>query len=125
MKRHMQWIMVVCIAIVGAFAGVARAGEIPQVTGVEWTKASEDQKKSYLIGIANLAEIEMAYQGANPSPDTQSILPRMKRGLQGQTLDSVREGLNRWYAANPGRVDRPVIETIWFEMVVPGLNKSS
>jgi len=78
-----------------------------------------------LIGIANLAEIEMAYQGANPSPDTQSILPRMKRGLQGQTLDSVREGLNRWYAANPGRVDRPVIETIWFEMVVPGLNKSS
>jgi len=125
MKRHMQWIMVLCIAIVGAFAGVARAGEIPQVTGVEWTKASEDQKKSYLIGIANLAEIEMAYQGANPSPDTQSILPRMKRGLQGQTLDSVREGLNRWYAANPGRVDRPVIETIWFEMVVPGLNKSS
>jgi len=125
MKRHMQWIMVVCIAIVGAFAGVARAGEIPQVTGVEWTKASEDQKKSYLIGIANLAEIEMAYQGANPSPDTQSILPRMKRGLQGQTLDSVREGLNRWYAANPGRVDRPVIETIWFEMVVPGLNKSN
>jgi len=125
MKRHMQWIMVLCIAIVGAFAGVARAGEIPQVTGVEWTKASEDQKKSYLIGIANLAEIEMAYQGANPSPDTQSILPRMKRGLQGQTLDSVREGLNRWYAANPGRADRPVIETIWFEMVVPGLNKSS
>lgn len=125
MKRHMQWIMVVCIAIVGAFAGVARAGEIPQVTGVEWTKASEDQKKSYLIGIANLAEIEMAYQGANPSPDTQSILPRMKRGLQGQTLDSVREGLNRWYAANPGRVDRPVIETIWFEMVVPGLSKSN
>ena len=125
MKRHMQWIMFLCIAIVGGFAGVARAGEIPQVTGVEWTKASEDQKKSYLIGIANLAEIEMAYQGANPSPDTQSILPRMKRGLQGQTLDSVREGLNRWYAANPGRVDRPVIETIWFEMVVPGLSKSN
>ena len=125
MKRHMQWIMFLCIAIVGVFAGVARAGEIPQVTGVEWTKASEDQKKSYLIGIANLAEIEMAYQGANPSPDTQSILPRMKRGLQGQTLDSVREGLNRWYAANPGRVDRPVIETIWFEMVVPGLSKSN
>ena len=125
MKQHMQLIMLLCIAIVGAFAGIARAGEIPQVTGVEWTKASEDQKKSYLIGIANLAEIEMAYQGANPSPDTQSILPRMKKGLQGQTLDSVREGLNRWYAANPGRVDRPVIETIWFEMVVPGLNKNS
>jgi hypothetical protein len=124
MKRHTQLIMFLCIAIVGAFAGVARAGEIPQVTGVQWTQASEDQKKSYLIGIANIAEIEMAYQGANPSPDTQSILPRMARGLKGETLDSVREGLNRWYAANPTRVDRPVIETLWFELVVPGLNKS-
>ena len=124
MKRHMQLIMLLCIAIVGAFAGVARASEIPQVTGVQWTKATEEQKKSYLIGIANLGEIEMAYQGANPASDTQSILPRMAKGLKGETLDSVREGLNRWYAANPGRADRPVIETIWFEMVVPGLNKN-
>jgi len=124
MKRHTQLIMFLCIAIVGAFAGVVRAGEIPQVTGVQWTQASEDQKKAYLIGIANIAEIEMAYQGSNPSPDTQSILPRMAKGLKGETLDSVRESLNRWYAANPTRVDRPVVETIWFELVVPGLSKN-
>ena len=124
MKRHMQLIMLLCIAIVGAFTGVARAGEIPQVTGVQWTKATEEQKKSYLIGIANIAEIELAYQGANQASDTQSILPRMAKGLKGQTLDSVREGVTQWYAANPTRADRPVIETIWFEMVVPGLNKN-
>ena len=123
MKRHMQLIMLLCIAIVGAFAGATRADEISQVTGVHWTKATEQEKKAYLIGIANIAEIELAYQGANPAPDAQSILPRMRKGLKHETLDSVREGLNRWYAANPGRVDRPVIETIWFEMVVPGLNK--
>jgi hypothetical protein len=125
MNRHMQLIMLLCIAIAGAFGGVARAGEIPQVTGVHWTQASEEQKKAYLVGIANIAEIELAYQGTSPSPDAQSILPRMAKGLKGETLDSVREGLNRWYAANPGRVDRPVIETIWFELVVPGLNKSN
>jgi hypothetical protein len=120
----MQLIMLLCIAIVGTFSSLARAGEIAQVTGVHWTQASEDQKKAYLIGIANIAEIELAYQGANPSSDTQSILPRMAKGLKGETLDSVREGVTRWYAANPARVDRPVIETIWFEMVVPGLNKN-
>jgi len=49
----------------------------------------------------------------------------MARGLKGQTLDSVREGLNKWYAANPGRLDRPVIETLWFEMVVPGLKNGN
>ena len=112
------------LAVSAAFSG-ARAEEIAQVTGVHWTKSTEEQKKAYLIGIANIAQIELAYSGANPASDDQSILPRLARGLKGQTLDSVRETLNRWYAANPGRLDRPVIETIWYEMVVPGLNKGN
>ena len=116
--------MLFAIAIAAAWSGGIRAGEIAQVTGVHWTQSSEEQKKAYLIGIANIAEIEMAYQGPNQLSDEQSILPRMARGLKGQTLDSVREGLNKWYAANPGRLDRPVIETIWYELVVPGLAKN-
>lgn len=118
-------LMVLSMAVAAVSGGNARAEEIAQITGVHWTKSTEEQKKAYLIGIANISQIEMAYAGANPVSDEQSILPRMARGLKGQTLDSVREGLNRWYAANPGRLDRPVIETIWFEMVVPGLAKNN
>jgi hypothetical protein len=44
--------------------------------------------------------------------------------MKGQTLDTVREGLDRWYAANPTQLQRPVFETIWFEMVLPGLKTS-
>lgn len=102
----------------------ARADEVPLVTGVQWTQSSAELKKAYLVGIANLAQVEQAYGTPSPAPDAQSIVPRMVRGLRGQTLDSVREGLDRWYAANPGRLQRPVLETIWFEMVVPGLRKA-
>ena len=112
-----------CTALALAYAGHAFAAEVPLVTGEQWTKSSEDVKKAYLIGIANLAQVEAAYAGNTPPSDTQSILPRLSMGLQGQTLHSVREGLNRWYAANPGKVQRPVIETIWFEMALPGLKK--
>jgi len=70
-------------------------------------------------------QVELAYAGNATPPDAQSVLPRMAKGLKGQTLDSVREGLNKWYAANPQRLQRPVVETIWFEMVVPGLQKTS
>ncbi|HEX5122287.1 MAG TPA: hypothetical protein VFV97_03495 [Rhodanobacteraceae bacterium] len=118
-----RMLMFVSLAIAAVCAGRARAEEIAQITGVHWTKSTEDQKKAYLIGIANISQIELAYAGT-PSDD-HSILPRMARGLKGQTLDSVREGLNKWYAANPGRLDRPVIETIWYEMVVPGLAKNN
>jgi hypothetical protein len=120
-----RWVMLLAIATAAAFSGGTRAEEIAQVTGVHWTKATEEQKKAYLIGIANIAEIEMAYQGPGQLSDDQTLLPRMARGLKGQTLDSVRDALNKWYAANPGRLDRPVIETIWYEMVVPGLKNGS
>ncbi|MBE2245406.1 MAG: hypothetical protein IAE86_21840 [Burkholderiaceae bacterium] len=106
-----------------ACAGHAVAAEVPIVTGEQWTKSSEDVKKAYLVGIANLAQVEAAYAGNTPPSDAQSFLPRLSKGMQGQTLDSVREGLNRWYAANPGKLQRPVIETIWFEMALPGLKK--
>lgn len=98
----------------------ARAQEVPLVTGEHWTKSSEEVKKAYLVGIANMGQIELSYEGSGVS-DAQSVLPRMVKGLKGQTLDSVRDALNKWYAAHPDQLQRPVIETIWFELVLPGL----
>ena len=101
--------------------GARAQQEVPIVTGEHWTKSSPDLKKAYLVGIANLIQVEIAYFGNNPPGDTQSFVPRMARGLKGQTLDSVRDKLDAWYAANPGRQSRPVIEVVWAEIVVPGL----
>ena len=105
-------------------AGSARAQEVPVVTGDQWSKSTEQVKKAYLVGIANVIQVETAYQAANPPATTQSLIPRAAKGLQGQTLDSVRQKLDSWYAANPTMLQRPVIETIWFEIVVPGAPKA-
>ena len=121
----LQWRILLLLAAMVLMSGVARAQEIPLITGEHWTKSSEEMKKAYLLGIANIVQIEMAFEGANPASDAQSVLPRMVKGLKGQTLDSVRDGLNKWYAAHPDQLQRPVVETIWFEMVVPGLKKAS
>ena len=115
--------LAVCMLLTFGY-GMVRADEVPIVTGEHWTKSSEEMKKAYLVGVANVLQIELAYEGANPSSDAQSIAPRFAKGLKGQTLDSVRQALNDWYAAHPDRLQRPVIETIWFELVVPGLRKN-
>lgn len=112
-----------CLALATA-SSIARAEEVPMITGEQWMQSSEQLKKVYLIGIANAYQVEAAYYAPKPPSDEQSLIPRFGRGLKGQTLDSVREGLNQWYAANPNQVKRPVIETIWFEMVLPGLQQS-
>jgi hypothetical protein len=127
MNVKLRWSQVVVAAFVtlAVLSGRVLAQEVPLVTGEHWVKSTEEMKKAYLVGIANVVQIELAFEGAAPASDAQSILPRMVKGLKGHTLDSVREGLNKWYAAHPDRLQRPVIETLWFEMVVPGLQKTS
>lgn len=100
------------------------ADEVPMITGEQWTQSSPELKKAYLIGIANAFQVEAAYHASKPPSDEQSLIPRFGRGLKGHTLDTVRDGLDQWYAANPDRVKRPVIEAIWFEMVMPGLQQN-
>jgi len=114
---------VVCMTLSALSASVS-AQEVPLITGEHWTKSTEELKKVYLVGIANIVQIETAYHGTSPPSDAQSIVPQMVKGLKGQTLDTVREGLNKWCAAHPEQLQRPVIETLWFEMVVPGLQKA-
>ena len=116
-------VMTSCMAFV-LFAGAVRADEIVLVTGEHWTKSSDQVKNAYLVGIANMLQVEAAYGGTTPPSDAQSLVPRLVKGLKGQTLDSVRETLNRWYAAHPDQLRRPVLETIWFEVVVSGLAKA-
>lgn len=123
MTNRIGLLLVACIMLATAFAR-AQAQEIPEVTGELWTQSSEPVKKAYLVGIANAIQVEWAYEGSNPPSDAQSIVPRLAKGLKGQTLDSVRERLDAWYAAHPEQLQRPVIETIWFEIVVPGLKKT-
>lgn len=93
----------------------------PIVTGKQWQESDSNVKKAYLLGMANLLQVEHAYQHHKKAPaDAQSLIPRFAKGLQMQTLDSVSQSLDKWYAANPDKLDRPVVETLWYEVVVPG-----
>lgn len=123
--KHWRSIAVVACLALSSMAGTLRAAEVPIVTGEHWTKSSDDVKKAYLIGLANLLQIEWAYERSNPPSDSQSLVPMAAAGLKGQTLDGVRDTVDRWYAAHPGQLGRPVFEVIWYEAVVPGYAKAA
>jgi len=122
-KRGWRALLVLAFMTLAASMSSVHAQEVPIVTGEHWTKSSDEVKKAYLVGIANLLQVEVAYFGSNPPSDAQSFEPRFARGLRAETLDSVRGKIDKWYADNPTRLSRPVLELIWFEIVVPGLNK--
>lgn len=120
-KLRLGMLAFAACATLAASSGVAGADEVPLITGDQWTRSSEQLKKAYLIGIANTLQVEAAYQAASPPADDQSLIPRFGKGLRGQTLDSVREAVNNWCARHPDSLQQPVLETIWFEIVRPGL----
>jgi len=123
-KVKLRTAMAVASVALAIAWGSARADEVPIVTGKIWTESSEQMKRSYLVGVVNVLQIDTAYHADNPPSDAQSVIPRVVRGLKGHTLDSVVHGLDGWYAAHPDQLQRPVLETMWFELVVPGLEKN-
>lgn len=119
---HWRAFLSLSLLSLSMMGNVAHAQSIPIVTGQQWTASSEAEKKAYLVGIANLLEVERAYVGNSASSNDISL--RFGKGMQGQTLDSVRQGLDNYYASNPAMIQHPVIETLWFQMVLPGLQKN-
>jgi hypothetical protein len=113
-------VSVACLAL-AMTCGTASAADVPLVDGTLWTKSTDDVKKAYLVGLANMVQLEVAYNAKEPLPEKYSLSPRLAKGLTGQTLATVQEALDKWYAANPGKLQRPVLETIWFEIALPGL----
>lgn len=124
MAIKLQWETLISLTLLSSalVGNVARAEGIPIVTGQQWMASSEAEKKAYLVGIANVLDVERAYAGN--SANSNDIAQRFGKGMHGQTLDSVRQGLDSYYATNPTMVQHPVIETLWFQMVVPGLKKN-
>ena len=121
-KSHWRTLFSLSLLILPMMGNVVHAQGIPIVTGQQWAASSEAEKKAYLVGIANLLEIERAYAGNSASSNDISL--RFGKGMQGQTLDGVRQVLDNYYASNPAMIQHPVIETLWFQMVLPGLQKN-
>ena len=124
LKSRLRAMLVAACAVTALAGGAAQAQEIPLVTGEHWTKSTEQSKKAYLVGLTNMLQVEVAYQAGNTLPESQTVVPRFAKGLKGNTLDGAIAKVDAWYAKNPGRMQQPVIETIWYELVVPGLQQN-
>ena len=124
LTSRLRAMLVAACAVTALAGGAAQAQEIPLVTGEHWTKSTEQSKKAYLVGLTNMLQVEVAYQAGHTLPESQTVVPRFAKGLKGNTLDGAIAKVDAWYAKNPGRMQQPVIETIWYELVVPGLQQN-
>lgn len=88
------------------------------VNGDLWLKSTNDLRKAFLVGAANMIALETAYARKTGTP-TSAAMARATHALQGMTLDQISSRVTKWYEANPTRHEVPVIGVIWIDMVKP------
>ncbi|MDG4595279.1 MAG: hypothetical protein P9F75_06240 [Candidatus Contendobacter sp.] len=86
-------------------------------TGEHWSKATDTERRAYLLGILNMAMVE--YQLTGPNPKHRTTVPRLVKALDGMAVPQIVETVDAYYKANPDKQQQPIIEVIWFQMVVP------
>ncbi|MGO1077310.1 hypothetical protein [Inquilinus sp. CA228] len=104
-------LLVGAVLIAAAAAMPARAGDVPLVTGEHWSKASEAEKKAFLVGAANVISVEYELR-----KDDRRARPGMINALitklEPMSLTDISRGVDDYYAAHPDQLSRAVVEVI-------------
>jgi len=90
----------------------------PVINGDLWMNSSPEVRKAFLIGAGNMVSLESAYskKKGTPPPVAGAMVASALNDL---TLDEISSRITRWYAANPGRRNMPVMGVVWVDMVQP------
>ena len=96
--------------------------EVPVVTGEHWMKSTPQERKAFLVGAATIIELEQEVQGDTPPKKT--TIDVWCKGLAPYSFDQMVTAIDQWYAANPDKVSRPVVEVMWYELAKGNTGKS-
>ena len=130
------------LALVLAFAPVraaentpeaenSKANPVDQFTGAAWQKTPEAEKLAFLFGVETAITVEYFVNGKIAEKATKEgkrpvyTLSPFEKGWM-KAFDNVNRAdiiklVDSWYAANPDKLDRPVMGVIWYELIAPRL----
>ena len=112
-------------------SAVPHNNPVEQLTGVVWQKTTETDKAAFLLGVESAITVEYFVNGkitekaAKTGKKPTSTLSPFEKGWM-KAFDKVTRAeiikqLDGWYAANPDKLDRPVMSVIWYELIAPRL----
>jgi hypothetical protein len=100
---------------------------MPVLKGDTWVKMSNDEKISFIWGAGHIVSIQevLARDNADLKKSNAFVNKIMEaRGNQPMTMNEVAAKVDEYYQANPDKLDKPVVEVIWTETIVPYLSQA-
>ena len=91
--------------------------------GTDWKNSTATERAAYLVGVSNMISVGNAYDQKKVPGQDKTFMRQAARGLAGTTVAEAVERVDAWYAANPGRMDVPVLSVLWLDIVRPRMKK--
>lgn len=136
-KLFFCFLLLTALAITVNAAQTESASEknpVEQLTGKVWQSSTPENKRAVIFGIDTAVAIEKAINEKakekikNPKdvkkmPHTLSVFEKSwMEAFKNMTRDEIVKAVDDWYTANPDSAERPVMDVIWYEIIVPKVN---
>jgi hypothetical protein len=103
---------------------VAAQTSAPQqrfANGNDWTSASTDERRAFVFGMVNAISVGIGWDERHVPAGQTTFARRAGAGLSGTSLGEAVRRIDAWYAANPGKLETPVVAVMWLEIAKPKL----
>lgn len=105
---------------------------VDQFTGKYWLDSKPENQKAFLFGIDSAIAVEAsihnhqvtakAKSGKKPVYTLSPFEQGWMEAFKDTSRDQIVEQVDQWYKDHPTQLDRPVLDVIWYELVMPRLN---
>lgn len=102
---------------------------VDQFTGAVWQQTSPDNKAAFLFGVETAITVEYfvnnkaaeraAKEGKAPASNLSAFEKGWMTAMKGVSRTQIIEKVDAWYAANPDKLDVPVMAAIWTVFIKP------
>lgn len=98
------------------------------LTGKVWQESKPENKQAWLFGVDTAVAVEHAVadkmqQQKGKRKGAFQMSPFVSGWIEafgkGDTRKEIIGQVDQWYAANPDKLERPVMDVIWYEIVQP------
>jgi hypothetical protein len=103
------WLVGLALVLAWASVALAQGTKAELWNGTHWKEFSKEIKVAYIKGIGNMADFEVAASGRDQAG---CISVGFVDELQGKTLDSIIQDVDKYYKEKPDNLKTPVVEVV-------------
>ena len=93
----------------------------PLLNGEWWNKLTPGEKVAYIWGAGDVVDLEQEFMAMLPELKVENFSAKAAEGIGDVEIEDIKGAVDRFYAANPDKLDYTVLRVIWLNMIIPNL----